>query len=461
MAPLPIRALIIATAAILTAPASPLQAAYRQADWDDCRSNDFERKIAGCTRMLNSQITKVDRAFALTNRASAYLSHGDYDSAISDTTEAIANYPDYVLANVDRSHAYLAKGDIENAISDATTAIRSTPDYPAAYTARAHAYAAKRDYDGAIADDTKAIALAPGYSGPWNLPHVETVYVERGNNYYAKGDYDRALADYDTALRIEPDNASAMRNRGLAFEKKGDHAAAIDAFGDAIKADPKFAPAYVNRAESYLQTDQYEPAMADYEAAIKLAPDRPASYLGDRAMAYAGHGDFAHAIADYNEVIRLNVNNSAIYFMRGISNLYGTSAAKAMADFDQSLALNPKDAYVQIWREITAQRIHQPSRIADALGKVDMTSWPAPLLRLYAGQLAPDEALSAAGDPHADAETRKGRLCEANFYSGEQALLKGTKDVALTLFKNAVAECPWNFVELAAAKAELRLTGAQ
>jgi lipoprotein NlpI len=133
-----------------------------------------------------------------------------------------------------------------------------------------------------------------------------------------------------------------------------------------------------------------------------------------------------------------------------------------VADFDQALALNPKDSYTALWRDIAAQRDHQPSRIADTLSAVDGKAWPAPLLSLYAaGQLTPETAMSSLDDASLSAIARRGRLCEINFYSAEWALQKGTKDNALPLLKKAAADCPRDFVEYTGAKTELKLNGAE
>jgi lipoprotein NlpI len=133
-----------------------------------------------------------------------------------------------------------------------------------------------------------------------------------------------------------------------------------------------------------------------------------------------------------------------------------------VADFDQAAALNPTDSYTSMWRDIAAQRDHQPSRIADALGAADIKTWPAPLLRLYAArQLTPEAAVAASDDTNLSVTARRGRLCEINFYSAELALQKGAKDSALPLLKKAAADCPRDFVEYTGAKAELKLNGGE
>jgi lipoprotein NlpI len=88
-----------------------------------------------------------------------------------------------------------------------------------------------------------------------------------------------------------------------------------------------------------------------------------------------------------------------------------------------------------------------------------MTKWPAPIIRLFLGQLKPEAVLLAAAD--SDAHTKKGQVCEANFYSGELMLQQGNKDDATRLFRLAVADCPKRFVEWEAANAELKALGVQ
>jgi len=86
-----------------------------------------------------------------------------------------------------------------------------------------------------------------------------------------------------------------------------------------------------------------------------------------------------------------------------------------------------------------------------------MTKWPAPLIHVFLGRLTPD-ALLAAADNH-DPKTKKGQVCEANFYSGELALQQGRKDEAARLFKLAANDCPKGLIEWAAANAELNALG--
>jgi lipoprotein NlpI len=88
-----------------------------------------------------------------------------------------------------------------------------------------------------------------------------------------------------------------------------------------------------------------------------------------------------------------------------------------------------------------------------------MSKWPAPIIRFYLGQITPEAVLDAAHDSNAN--KKREQLCEANFYLGEWALQRGTKDEAARLFGLAAAECRKDVNLWADAKAELRALGVQ
>src|SRR5215472_13336429 len=86
-----------------------------------------------------------------------------------------------------------------------------------------------------------------------------------------------------------------------------------------------------------------------------------------------------------------------------------------------------------------------------------MTKWPAPVIRLFLGQLTPEAVLAAANE--SDVKSKQDRVCDANFYSGELALQQGQKDSAARLFRLASADCPKDSDELWAANVELKALG--
>jgi tetratricopeptide (TPR) repeat protein len=71
--------------------------------------------------------------------------------------------------------------------------------------------------DPAISACSRAIA-SKKYRG--NI--LSILYTNRGAEFGTKGELDRAMKDHDQAVKIDPKNALAFNNRGIAKLKKGD-----------------------------------------------------------------------------------------------------------------------------------------------------------------------------------------------------------------------------------------------
>jgi len=249
-------------------------------------------------------------------------------------------------------------------------------------------------------------------------------FYNRGNAYVLKGDHDKAVADFDEALKLEPKNASIYNNRGNARGDKGESDAAMADFDAAIKANPRYAAAYFNRANALAAKGETDRALKDYDAAIKH-----------------------------------NKRNVNAYIARGALLLAGGASAKARADMKQAAKLAPKNAYAVLWSDIAERRAKQKGRLAakNGLKGLDMKVWPAPVVRLYAGEIKPDAVLAGADSP--SDTVKAAQVCEANFYSGEYALIGGAREDATKLFQAAVKDCPRGFLEGIAAAAELKGMG--
>src|SRR6516162_1111660 len=268
--------------------------------------------------------------------------------------------------------------------------------------------------DTAIAACTRAIG-----SPRFKDRDLVRLYYNRGIEYDEKRDYDRAIADYNEVIHLDPIYAKAYCDRGNAWRNKGD----------------------------------LDRAIADYNEAIRLDP-KDAAYYNNRGNAWRNKGDLDRAIADYNEAIRLDPKDAGCYKNRGVANLYAGSLSKALADLNQASELKPKDAYTALWLDVVNKRSNLPSHLPQVIAQLDMTRWPAPVIRLFLGQMTPDAVLAAADDPNAMIKQR--RVCEASFFSGELRLMQGTKENAAHLFRLAATDCPKTLIVWSAANAELK-----
>jgi len=222
------------------------------------------------------------------------------------------------------------------------------------------------------------------------------------------------------------------------------------------RSEKRRALAYYNRGYVYKIRGDLDRAIADYNKAIRLEPRAAAPYY-ERGVAYHARSDLDHAIADYDMAIRLDPHSAHAYRTRGLAYLYGGALAQALADVTRAGELDPKNAYNVLWVDIVGRRNHVAGRLPQAISRIDMTAWPAPVVLMFLGRMMPEAVRAAADDP--DAGTRRGQVCEADFYGGEWALRQGAKDEAVRLFRLAAGDCPHDFEEWIAASAELRARG--
>ena len=206
-----------------------------------------------------------------------------------------------------------------------------------------------------------------------------------------------AADDWETCAKAWGDTAIAACTRAIASPRFKER--------DLVRL-------YYNRGIEYDEKRDYDRAIADYNEVIHLDPIYAKAYC-DRGNAWRNKGDLDRAIADYNEAIRLDPKDAGCYKNRGVANLYAGSLSKALADLNQASELKPKDAYTALWLDVVNKRSNLPSHLPQVIAQLDMTRWPAPVIRLFLGQMTPDAVLAAADDPNGMIKQR--RVCEASF----------------------------------------------
>jgi lipoprotein NlpI len=170
--------------------------------------------------------------------------------------------------------------------------------------------------------------------------------------------------------------------------------------------------------------------------------------------------DLNQIIVYYNAAIKRDPKDDDAYFHRGLANFYAGSLPQALADLGQAIKLDPEYPYYALWIDIIDKRGNATSHLRQTISHVDMTKWPAPVIRLFLGQTTPAEVLAAAND--SDAKAKRGQICEANFYLGELALQQGAREEATRMFRLAATDCPREFVEGHSASSELEaLAGSE
>ena len=119
----------------------------------DCLSEDNERRISGCSAMLDTPGLPDDqRSLAFGMRALAYSLLGVFDKALSDYDAALKIKPDFPLALNNRAWAYYKLGRPADGVADVEKALELSPGSPYALDTRAHIRQAQGDAKAALAD---------------------------------------------------------------------------------------------------------------------------------------------------------------------------------------------------------------------------------------------------------------------------------------------------------------------
>jgi hypothetical protein len=95
-----------------------------------------------------------------------------------------------------------------------------------------------------------------------------------------------------------------------------------------------------------------------------------------------------------------------------------------------------------------------PNHLSQASTRIDMTPWPAPIVRSFLGRMPPEAVFAAADDP--DAKKKKNQVCEGKAAAQREGRGGAPRARAFRLAANG---CARDVNEWFAANAELKALG--
>ena len=212
-------------------------------------------------------------------------------------------------------------------VIEACTAIIAASEKGSEATATAYGYrgialrrraASPQDFEQGLRDLETAVGAGPD---------TAITYVFRGQLHLARHEPDLAIADCDEAIRRDPQLAAAFALRSAAFTAKQNFERAAGDYSEAIRIDPSYAGVVAGRAAA-------NSAPADWSRTdpSRAAPDRDpapqvdaksraaAATLATRATARYQKSDYAGAIADCDEALKLNPRNEQALRIRAFAH---------------------------------------------------------------------------------------------------------------------------------------------
>jgi predicted O-linked N-acetylglucosamine transferase (SPINDLY family) len=142
------------------------------------------------------------------------------------------------------------------------------------------------------------------------------------------------------ALRINPHDASAHSNIGIALLDLKRPEEALASYDRALVLMPDFAGALVGRGKALLDLKRPEEALASYDRALALKPDF-AGALNGRGNALLDLKRPEEALASYDRALKHQPDYVEVLNNRGNVLLYLDRAEEALASFDLALRFQP------------------------------------------------------------------------------------------------------------------------
>lgn len=368
---------------LLIAPTPGLSQALQGADAAVCldAKTASAQRIAACDRYIASGIARTgDLADAQAGRAEAYYQAKRYDAAIAGFAEAERTDPAgvsrfaeaYSWALLDRGNLRKGQNDSGGAIADYSEAIRLAPGYAKAYANRAVIRRFLGQQARALADHDRAVELDP--NSALNL-------VGRGTTYWHFGDYVRARADLDQAIQVDGASLEAYWTRGALQQRLGDHLGAVADLDRAYELKQGNTVVMLLRAKSQIALGNYNRAAGDIIAVHFYQPGTAESYamLG---QAEQGAGRPERALAAFDQALALDPRNALALRYRSVSLAALNDRQQAQAAYTaqmQADAAAERDAAGRLIQGLlTAAAGGNAGQVGQALAGQQITIEPPP-----------------------------------------------------------------------------------
>ena len=257
------------------------------------------------------------------------------------------------------------------------------------------------DYNSTVAD-VEALKSDPGAG--------EADLVNRGNMLLGAGKNDDAITLLTKALSLNPKDAIALADRGIAFANKSDRAAAEKDFAAAEAIDPANAVLWRGRAIMAEADQNISGAIADYSKSLEIEPANSFA-LAHRAILYAGNDQYDLALKDVARILAADPKNLLALVVRAGISIDRKDYAAAAKDLDSARSINADNPAL----------IEAEAKLASAQG--DTAREIAAYSRII--ELGPDKAraYAARAEAYRDAERFPEALADS-----EAALKLGDTD---------------------------------
>lgn len=213
-------------------------------------------------------------------------------------------------------------------------------------------------------------------------PFIIDAYELRGVTRQNLGKFAEAIADYDHALTMLPENKGILYNRALAQEDMKDFDGARESFARLLDAHPSFDGGHLGRARLNMMTGDTIAALEDINKALEINRNAVNGYVMRADIAINSNKDYARALSDMNEAIRLQPRYAGYFINRAFLRYNLDDYFGAMSDYDYALELDPLNSMALYNRALLRAEVHDYNKAIEDLTKV-LTLRPNDYRALY------------------------------------------------------------------------------
>ena len=233
------------------------------------------------------------------------LAHGDLALAGSYVDSAERTLPGLVNTALLRSYTTQARGDTEEALLEAQSVAKRHPETSQMLDREAELLLSLDRAEEAEAVLAKRVTLH-GAS-----PTTDTL---AGFAALSRKEFEKAAALFTTAIKKDSSLSLPYLGQALLVARNRDYQAAKDFLSKAVQLDPSVAVYRSYLGKLFFEDENTEKALHEFEAAIALDPKDPSPYLY-RSFAHIANNQPVDALADVEQSIALN-DGRAVYRSR-------------------------------------------------------------------------------------------------------------------------------------------------
>ncbi len=228
-----------------------------------------------------------------------------------------------------------------------------------------------------------------------------------------------ALGTLGGAMQAKDVPVADLLSQARSAYQMGDSERALSLASQAIERNPQNPKSFYVRGWIHEMKRRHRQAIADYDEVVKLDPMAVEVY-NRRGSEHFKLGRIEASIADFEKAIELDPKQEPYHWQRGISYYYAGRFQQGRDQFESHQRVNSNDVENAVWHFLCAARLKGVSQARPSILKIKRDS-RVPMMevyRLFIGEGTVEEVMNAARGSESDPDVRKRHLFYANLYLG-------------------------------------------